>query len=293
MKRLFQISLDILMTSALPVLLWIVLGMTIRSEIANVFSLTYPLQFVYMIFACVFAVGPNVTARKKKNKNVVFSNLMFGCLVVGAFTWFLTFNVDGYIELMNMDSAILHNYCIYSIVLIFFSFVLQIITQKLYFEGKNKESNIMNLIYHLTNFILIIVLTLCMVERFAIWTTLLIDAVVVSYFIVKYFRYTKFELLMKDNIKNSSFGILDSIGMVLIYGVGFWNSFSYGQKYIDAINFEELTTDTQWDMWEEAIDTTAKIDLTSKTFNYKKSLKNAYKFVLILIGTMLIVEALL
>ncbi len=293
MKRLFQISLDILMTSALPVLLWIVLGMILRPEIANVFALTYPLQFVYMIFANVFAVGPNVTARKKKNNNVVFSNMMLGCLLVGVFTWFLTLNVDGYISLMNMEPEIYRNYCIYSIVLIFFSFVLQIISQKLYFEGKNKQSNIMNTIYHISNFLLIIILSMYVSEKIAIWATLIIDAIIVGGFIIKYFRYRKFELLLWDNIRNTSFGILDSIGMVLIYGVGFWNSFSYGQKYIDAINFEELTTDTQWDMLEEAIDTTAKIDLTSKTFNYRKSLKNAYKFVFILIGTILIVDAML
>lgn len=278
------------MTSALPIFLWIILGMILRPEIANVFALTYSLQFIYMIFVCVFAVGPNVTARKTHHPGVVFSNMFFGIVAVGAFTGLLTFYVNRYIELMNMDPEIYHRFCIYNIVLLFYSFVLQIISQKLYFEGKNKESNVNNLVFHVTNFICIIALSFLLPEKSAIMTTLIIDAVVLGFFIIKNFRYAKFKLMIKENIKNTSFGILDNIGMVLIYGVGFCNSFSYGQEYVEAINFEELSTDAQWDMLEDAVNTTAKIDLTEKKFDYKKSLKNAYKFVFVLIGTTLIID---
>lgn len=287
---MFQISLDTLMVSALPIFLWIILGITLRPEIANIFALTYPLQFLYMIFVCVFAVGPNITARKKRNKNVIFSNMVFGIMVAGILTLILGLNADFYIELMNMEPEIYHDFCIYNIVLIFFSFVVQVISQKLYFEGKNKESNITNLIFNLTNFGLIIILTKLLAENVAIVVTLIVDAMILVMYLMKYFRRTKFELLLKNNIKNSSFGILDNVGMVMIYGVGYWNSFGYGQKYIEAINFESLTTDTQWDMLEDSINTTAKIDLTNKKFNYKESLKNAYKFVLVMFGTILVIN---
>ena len=287
---MFQISLDTLMISALPIFLWIILGMTLRAEIANVFALTYPLQFVYMIFVSVFAIGPNITARKKHNKNVIFSNMIFGMVLAGALTLAMCLNVDRYITLMNMEPEIYHDFCIYNIVLIFFSFMIQVISQKLYYEGKNKESNIANLTFNITNFVLIIIFTAVMVEGMAILLTLIIDAIVLGFLLVKYFQPTKFELMLKNNIKNSSFGILDNVGMVMIYGVGYWNSFAYGQKYIDAINFESLTTDTQWDMLEDTINTTAKIDLTEKKFNYKKSLKEAYKFVFVMFGTILIIN---
>ena len=287
---MFQISLDTLMISALPIFLWIILGMILRAEIANVFALTYPLQFVYMIFVSVFAIGPNVTARKKRNKNVIFSNMIFGMVVAGALTLVMCLNVDWYITLMNMEPEIYHDFCIYNIVLIFFSFMIQVISQKLYYEGKNKESNIANLTFNITNFVLIIIFTAVMVEGMAILLALIIDAIVLGFLLVKYFQPTKFELMLKNNIKNSSFGILDNVGMVMIYGVGYWNSFAYGQKYIDAINFESLTTDTQWDMLEDTINTTAKIDLTEKKFNYKKSLKEAYKFVFVMFGTILVIN---
>ena len=77
--------------------------------------------------------------------------------------------------------------------------------------------------------------------------------------------------------------------MFLIYGVGFGNSFSYGEKYATAINFESLTTDAQWDMLY-SVDTASKIDLAENKFNYKESLKNAYKLLSILIFTILIMN---
>ena len=77
--------------------------------------------------------------------------------------------------------------------------------------------------------------------------------------------------------------------MFLIYGIGFGNSFSYGEKYAIAINFESLTTDTQWDMLY-SIDTASKIDLSENQFNYKESLINAYKLLFILIGTTLLMN---
>ena len=97
MKRLLQISLDTLLVSALPIVMWIILGIIVRPEVANVFSLTYPLLFVYVVFINMFAVGPNITARKNKNRNVVFSNMIFGGILVGLVTLFLVLNADSYI----------------------------------------------------------------------------------------------------------------------------------------------------------------------------------------------------
>lgn len=94
---------------------------------------------------------------------------------------------------------------------------------------------------------------------------------------------------IKKNIKYTSFNILKNIGMFLIYGIGFGNSFSFGEKYATAINFESLTTDTQWDMLD-SVDTASKIDLAENKFNYKESRKNAYKLLSILIFTILIMN---
>ena len=63
MKRLLQISLDTLLASFLPIVTWMLLGFIINQDIANVFSLTYPIQFVYLLFVSLFGIGPNITEK--------------------------------------------------------------------------------------------------------------------------------------------------------------------------------------------------------------------------------------
>lgn len=72
--------------------------------------------------------------------------------------------------------------------------------------------------------------------------------------------------------------------MFLIYLFGLSHSINYGIEYIVAINFSALITDTQWDSFD-AISTVAKIDISKKQFNYKKSLKNSYKLLAVLMFT--------
>ncbi len=289
MKRILQISLDNLLTSILPIIMCILLGFTITKEISNVFSLTYPLQFLYMIFISLFAVGPNITSKKLNKEYIIYSNMIFGVLFVGILTLILSLNADIYINIMNMDKDIYLNFCIYSMFLMYLNFIMQLIVQKLYYENKNKEANKINLIFNLSNFILIILLTSILKDYLAIIITLTIDFIIVFVLLVKNFRRTKFCLLLRDNIKYTSFSILKNIGMFLIYAIGFGNSFSYGEKYATAINFESLTTDTQWDMLD-SVGTASKIDLAKNKFNYIESLKNAYKLLFILIGTTLLMN---
>ncbi len=289
MKRLLQISLDTLLISILPIIMWIILGFTITKEISNVFSLTYPLQFFYMIFVSLFAIGPNITAKKANNKDVVYSNMIFGLLIVGLLTLILVINVNTYIKIMNMNIDTYHNFCIYSIIWMYFSFIMQMIIQKLYYDDKNNESNKINIIFNLTNFILIIILTSILKDFIGIIITLIIDFLIVCMVFIKYYKKTRFCLQIKENIKYTSFDILSNLSMFLIYGIGFGNSFLFGEKYASAINFESLTTDTQWDMLD-SVDTASKIDLAENKFNYKELLKNAYKLLSILIFTILIMN---
>lgn len=289
MKRLLQISLDTLLTSMLPIIMWVLLGFIVTKDIANVFSLTYPLQFFYMIFASLFAVGPNITAKKIKDNRVIYSNMLLGTILVGILTAMLSLNADSYIRLMNMSPDIYHNFCIYSMIWMYINFMMQLIVQKLYYEGKNRESNKINLILNLSNFISIISLSILIEETWAIAITLLLDFIIVIVLLLKNFTYKKFSLKIKENIHYTSFSLLRNIGMFLTYSIGFKNSFSYGPQYTTAINFESLTTDTQWDMLY-SIDTAAKIDFAEGKFDYRESLKNGYKLIGILIGSTVVMN---
>lgn len=283
MKRLLQISLDIFLTSICPIIIWIALGLIINKEISNVLIITYPLQFFYMIFTEIFSVGPNITDSKSSIKNIVYSNMLFGTVLVLLITIILTINIDKYLLFFNLETSVYHYYAIYSVFIMFFGFLMQLISQKLYYENKNNLSNKINTCFNITNLSCIVILSLIIKNCLSVILTILIDAILIAYYYCKNVKLVKPNLMFKKNIKNVSFNIIGNFGMLLIYLTDIQNSVSYGTKYLTAINFDSLTSDTQWDMLS-SISTVSKIDISKDNFNYKKSLKDAYK----LLGLLLV-----
>lgn len=282
MKRLLQICFDTLLISILPILMWILLGFIVTKDISNVFSLTYPLQFFFMFFESLFSKGPNVVAKKINQKAVIDSNIVFGTVLVGILTIVLCINVDWYIGFLGMDASLYHNYCLYSVLFLYLSYVIQLILQKLYFNNENGRANKITSFFNITNFLAIICLSMLIRQEAAIGITLLIDLFIVTMVFVKNVRVDNFSIKVRESIKFSSFNLLRNISMLLIYVVGFRRSFVFGAIYVTTINFESLTTDAQWDMLY-SIDTVSKIDFAENKFDYKTSLKNAYKLIVLLI----------
>lgn len=75
MKRLLQISFDTLLLSLTPIIIYSLLGFILLKDLANIFSITYPAQFIFLIIYYLFAVGPNITTTKKKDESIVYSNM--------------------------------------------------------------------------------------------------------------------------------------------------------------------------------------------------------------------------
>lgn len=293
MKRLFQISIDTLMVSLMPIFLWIILGFILNKEISYIFTLTYPFQFLYIIFLNLFAIGPNITAQKRANNDIVNSNMLLGVIIVGFFTFLILMYIDKYILLMNLNVEDYHLFTCYSILLFYFNFIIQLISIKLYYQNRNTDSNKLNFLFNFSNFIFIVILSICIQNRFlAVLITLLMDFILVLFSFFQNYSFGTFKFYIKDNIRYTSFELLKNLGMLITYGVGFKVAFSYGQKYIAAINLEGITTDAQWDMLS-SVDTAAKIDLSKNEFNYRKSLKDAYLLVFILILSSVVMNAFL
>ena len=292
MKRLIQISLDTLLFSLMPILMWIVLGYTVQKEIANVFSLTYPLQFFFGIFTSIFAVGPNITSLKKEKTNIIYSNMIFGVIFVGILTLLLVINIDSYISFLNMDPKVYRLFGIYSIILLYLVFIVNIIIEKLYYKKENNTANKISFIFNISNFVLIVLLTYFLPVYLGIILTLIIDSLIIIVLLFKFFKREKFELMFKENVGYTSFGIISNIFMFLTHAIGISNSFSFGKKYITAMSIHSLTVDTQWDMLG-SVSTVSKIDLANKEFNYKKSKKDAYQLLGCLITSTIIMNIVL
>ena len=140
MKRLFSIGFSTIIHSLIPILSWFLLGLTISSDIANTFSIIYPIAFLSIIIVSIFGSGANIKGIKEKNLNSVPSGLILGT-IVGAILFIpLCFFVKPYLNFMNMDYEIYHIFVLYSFIEMFISLVFQLIIQKYYYEDKDKKA---------------------------------------------------------------------------------------------------------------------------------------------------------
>ena len=293
MKRLLRISFDLSLLSFIPIILWFLIGIIVDKNLINIFTLTYPLQFIYYIIRSVFSTGANISKEKDKNEYAVMSGLIIGSIVSLITFLLILLNIDGYINFMNMDVNIYKTFAIYSVIEIFVSLEFSFILNKLYYENENKIANKYSIIFNLLNFVLLVGTSLITKNQSIIVTTTLIPlSLFTLYIIIKNSDKFKLKLNIFKCIKYDSVELFNNIGFLLIFLFGLSNAINFGEKYTLALTFVALITDTQWDT-ADAIVTAATIDISKNNFNYKEHKRNAYKLLGILFLTSLIMFSLL
>ena len=293
MKRLLRISFDLSLLSFIPILLWFLLVIIVDKNLINIFTLTYPLQFIYYIIRSVFSTGANISKEKDKNKDAVMSGLVIGSIISLITFLLILINIDGYINFMNMDVNIYKTFTIYSVIEIFISLEFAFILNKLYYEGQNKLANKYSIMFNLLNLVLLVGTSLITKNQSVIVITTLIPLFLFTlYIIIKNSDKFKLKLNIPKCIKYDSVELFNNIGFLLIFLFGLSNAINFGEKYTLALTFVALITDTQWDT-ADAIVTAATIDISRNNFNYKEHKRNAYKLLSILFLTSLIMFILL
>lgn len=293
MKRLLRISFDLSLLSFIPIILWFLLGIIVDKNLINIFTLTYPLQFIYYIIRSIFSTGANISKEKDKNKDAVMSGLVIGSIISLITFLLILLNIDGYINFMNMDVNTYKTFAIYSVIEIFVSLEFSFILNKLYYEGQNKLANKYSIMFNLLNLVLLVGTSLITKNQSVIVITTLIPlSSFTLYIIIKNSDKFKLRLNIPKCIKYDSVELFNNIGFLLIFLFGLSNAINFGEKYTLALTFVALITDTQWDT-AEAIVTAATIDISKNNFNYKEHRRNAYKLLSILFLTSLIMFSLL
>ena len=293
MKRLLRISFDLSLLSFIPIISWFLLGIIVDKNLINIFTLTYPLQFIYYIIKSIFSTGANISKEKDKNKDAVMSGLILGTIVSIIIFTIILLNVDNYISFMNMDISTYKNFTIYSILQLFICLEFAMMQDKLYYEEKNKLANKHSLVFNLLNFILLIGTSLITKNQIIIISTTLIPlAIYTLYIYIKNSNKFKFNINVLKCIKYDSVELFNNIAFFLIFLFGLSNALEYGEMYATALTFIALITDTQWDTFD-AIKEAATIDISKRKFNYIEHRNNAYKLLGILFGTSLMMFALL
>lgn len=288
MKRLLRISLDSAIFSLIPVLSWFALGIIVDKNLTNVFTLTYPIQFLWYVLKSIFGTGANISKEKDKNENAVLSGMTLG-IIVGFFVFgFLAINIENYIEFMNMEVAIYKEFAIYSVIQLYIQLVFAFVLEKLYFENKEKLANKYCFTLNILNFVVLVISALIFKEKMNIViTTLLAIFIYVMIVTIKTYKKFKFSINLLNCIKYDSVEMFNNIAFFLIFLFGLSNALEYGAKYAIALNFIALITDTQWDALA-SISTVAKIDICQNKFNYKEHKRNAYKLLAILFVSVII-----
>ncbi len=293
MKRLLRISFDLSLLSFIPIISWFLLGIIVDKNLINIFTLTYPLQFIYYIIKSIFSTGANICKEKDKNKDAVMSGLLFGTIVSIIIFTIILLNVDNYISFMNMDIHTYKIFTIYSILQLFICLEFAMVQSKLYYEEKNKLANKYSLIFNLMNFILLVGSSLIIKNQVIIITFTLIPlALFTLYTYIKNIDKFRFNINILKCIKYDSVELFNNIAFFLIFLFGLSNALEYGEVYATALTFVALITDTQWDT-VDAIVVASTIDISKKNFNYKQHRNNSYKLLGILSGTSLIMFGLL
>ena len=293
MKRLLRISFDLSLLSFIPIISWFLLGIIVDKNLINIFTLTYPLQFIYYIIKSIFSTGANISKEKDKNENAVMSGLVLGTIVSIIIFTIILLNVDNYISFMNMDISTYKNFTIYSILQLFICLEFTMMQDKLYYEEKNKLANKHSLVFNLLNFILLIGTSLITKNQVIIIATTLIPlAICTLYIYIKNSNKFKFNINVLKCIKYDSVELFNNIAFFFIFLFGLSNALEYGEMYATALTFIALITDTQWDTFD-AIKEAATIDISKRKFNYIEHRNNAYKLLGILFGTSLMMFAFL
>lgn len=293
MKRLLRVSLDILVTSIIPIISWFLLGTILDRNLINIFSLTYPIQCLMGIIISIFGIGANICIYKDKNKNAADNGIFYGIVFSIIIFGFILYNIDKYIMFMNMDVAIYKTFGAYSIIQIFLHTILHLVLSKLYYKEENKKANKITILFNFVNFVSLI--SIAIITRNQMITsvvTLIIISILDIVILVRNLDKIDFKLNFMNCFKYNSVSFSVSCMFFVIYLVGFSSSFEYGTDYILAITFATLVTDTQWDI-DEAIKTVAKVDIAKKKFVYKEHLTNAIRLNLLLVISVLIMSAIL
>lgn len=293
MFRLLRISLNSAIFSFVPILSWILLGILVDSNLSNVFTLTYPLQFIWAMLKSVFATGANICSVKRNDKNYVLSGMSLGIIFGFIIFGFIALNIDSYISFMNMDVGIYREFALYSVIQLFIHLVFTFVLEKLYYEDKDKLANKYCLTLNLLNLLVLVLSSIIFESKILIVLVTLLSIFIYIFFVtIKQYEKFKLRINMFEYFKYDSVEFVNNMFFFFIFLFGLSNALNFGVEFAVVINFVALITDTQWDALS-AITTTSQIDISKSDFNYKKHIRNAYKLLGILLSTTFIMAIVL
>lgn len=288
MQRLLRISFNEAFFSIMPILTWFTIGLLVDSRLINIFSITYPLQFIYTMLRAIFADGANISAVKDKNESATYYGMVLGSIIGLVVFGYILLIVDSYIEFMHMDIEVYRLFTCFSIIKQYLYLLFSFVLSKLYFDGKDRRANRYCIFYSILNYITIVLaLILFKNSLIAITISLVIMLIAILYYLKKTFKIMPFVGSVRKFIRYEATTVFGDLFKFITFLFGITTTASYGEQYSTALTFILMISDTQWDALC-AVSTVAKIDISHKVFNFYNHFKEAYELTGILIVSSLL-----
>ena len=287
MKKLFSIASTDCIQSILPILMWYVLGIAYKdTDYFNVFTLTYPFQFIMQLVLGLIIVGTIKYEKKNKaeNNDYAYSSLIISLIIFSIFVGIVTLNIDEILKYLNTALKYKNVYIFGLLCMMFDIFVIGVSRIEQYKE-QDKSAFIISVKYYTYKILsIIIVRALVKENNLALVITLIFIAVYILILGVTKIKIHKFRLNVFKGLKYQISGSVSDIAMFIIYFVGLQKVVSGSPSFLTAYNIAAMCTDTQWDILYSAIDTNTSIEVCNNTYdkNIKKLLKSSVLYSIIL-----------
>lgn len=277
---------DTILNSLSPILGWFIISKFLGSELQNVFVLTYPMQFVYIMIVCAFGSAVCIYCNKNNIGNrddYVKSALLLGMLCSLIIFTIAYIHIDTLCDMMNMNKNTYRIMGRYSLIQLSSQVANGIIINDMYYKGENKKANLISLNFNILN--ILTVLLLCTVtkrEEIVAYGTSGAIAVYIAIVTYIYLRGSEFKLTLKfiSGIKYAYPEIISNMIFLTMIGISISKTNDYGAVYITGMALAKLVTDTQWDCLS-VLQEVACIDTSKREFKIKEIAKNAILLLII------------
>lgn len=271
-KRFIKNSIAQLSSSLVPIMFCFFIGSVVSPELSSIFTLTYPIQFIFMLVTDVLLYSGFTYAQKDKQKwaqDYMLSLVFISFVITFAIVIFTFFLFKHYCNFMHFDLNIFYKWGLLHAIYICTDIAVNAIRLYFIFMKEDKYAGIS----YLSKVLVVTIPTMV-----AIFITKNANVSIITYLFFQFVWYViairkiynpfKFRFsyhCMKYGIPD----IVDNLGMLLFFAFGIENIAENSLIFVIAYNLDTLLTDWLWDIKICGIEPIIRSELCSDTFDYK------------------------
>jgi len=293
MKRAIKLAIGYSMHSLIPIISWWIWGILKDPDYVSVFTLTYPLQFIWSTILLIFGYGFQTYVLKQEKESTKESLAISG-LAIGSALYIIAFVILAFfaVDFKNLMGYVDDKYtipCVYSILTFILSGIASLLSAYYNFKEDYSKGEKILIKYNLINYTILVMNILIFKNEIVVIT---LSIAISSLYI--------FSKLLKEVISNRknirlSINIIEPMKLVLVElaeQLGLFVTYIFGIGNLATNNFSIIITfsvwteviDWIWDAQSNVAPTMVRIDTATEKFNFRKSVTELLKLDIIFIA---------